>query len=109
MLLRQKKLPHNELNEQLNRELSTEGKAKAAEEQQLQASVQGGLSDIVREHDKLAGIGELTDEQVEEDLSNWEQGLSDKSPSAPQTTKNRGGWQRVGKIVPGKGYVSVNK
>ena len=109
MLIRQKRLPHNELSEQLNRELSAEGKAKAAEEQQLQASVQGGLSDIVREHDKLARMDELTDEQVEADLTNWEQGLVDQSPSAGQATKNRGGWRRVGKIVPGKGYISVSK
>ena len=49
LLIREKKLPKNQIIEQKNREVSQEGKARKQDEVNLQAGLQKSLSDIVRE------------------------------------------------------------
>ena len=74
MLIRQKRSKKSEREHQLNRQSSTEGKARAQQGESLQADVQGGLSDLVRQSPN----GILDDEQVE----NYFEGLSQESEAA---------------------------
>ena len=92
MLLRQKRLEHNQINLEKNRDASTQGQARFAEAENLQANVQGSLSDLVRETD-----GKPSKEQ----LKNWEDSLDEFSPHRV-TGKRR----RVGTIRRGVGYIS---
>ena len=62
----------------MNRATSTEGKARERENENLQASVQGGLSDMVRQSPN----GILDDEQVD----NYIAGLYKESATSKKVT-----------------------
>lgn len=78
MLIRSVRSEKSQIEHELNEMHSTEGKAKLAEGEKIQADVQGSLSDLVREHDAL------TDEQI----SDWEDDLSDKYASTIVSVHN---------------------
>lgn len=78
------KKSQKELN--LNREHSTEGKQRQTESENLQASVQGGLSDMVRQSPN----GILEDEQVD----NWLEGMDEQQPRAAPTYRSPKIWKR---------------
>lgn len=85
LLIREKKLPKNQIIEQKNREVSQEGKARKQDEVNLQAGIQKSLSDIVRED------GAVSDERAKE----WEDSLEDRFAGKPERRPNRGGWRRT--------------
>ena len=95
MLLKQKRLEHNQINLEKNRDASTEGQQKFAAGDKLQANVQGSLSDLVRATD-----GKPSQEQ----LKNWEDSLEEFSPHRV-TGKRR----RIGTISSGGGYVRLDE
>lgn len=111
MLIREKKLPKNQVNHQLNEDTSREGKAKFAEGEQLQANVQGSLSDLVREHDKQVANDpkvmedETFNKEWEQSLANWNDGIGEKHGGKSPITQRK----RVGVIRAGGGYVSLGK
>ena len=78
------KKSQKELN--LNREHSTEGKQRQKEAENLQASVQGGLSDMVRESPN----GILDDAQVD----NWLEGMDEQQPTSAPTYRSPKIWKR---------------
>ena len=78
------KKSQQELN--LNREHSTEGKKRQTESENLQASVQSGLSDMVRQSPN----GILDDEQVE----NWLGDLTEQQPTSAPTYRSPKIWKR---------------
>ena len=95
IVIRQKRLPHNQITHEQNVDASSEGKARRAEAEKLQGKIQGSLSDIVREH------GVVSDEHAAE----WEASLEDRFGGRRQRSRrNSGGWKRYvvrdGKLVP---------
>lgn len=74
VLVQSKRSKKSQKEHNLNRAASTEGKQRRKEATDLQASVQGGLSDMVRQ----SKDGILEDEQVE----NYFTGLQEESESA---------------------------
>lgn len=74
MLIRSKRSKKSQHESNLNRQHSTEGKKRARESEKLQATVQGGLSDLVRQSPN----GILDDEQTE----NYFDGLREQSEMA---------------------------
>lgn len=99
MLIRQKRQPKSQFEHFLNREVSSEGKARFAEGEKLQAKVQGGLSDLVR-----ANNGVLSDEQMKD----WHDSLNSPEYSGKKPASRRQSTiKRVGVIVDGE-YVSVD-
>ncbi len=81
MLIRSKRSAKSQREANLNRAHSTEGKKREQENVNLQASVQGGLSDLVRQ----SPDGILEDEQIE----NYFTGLQEQSPTPKKvTTRN---------------------
>jgi hypothetical protein len=93
MLLRQKRLEHNQINLEKNRDASTAGQQKFAAGEELQGNIQGSLSDLVRATD-----GKPSQEQ----LKNWEDSLEEFSPH--RITGKR---KRIGTIRSGVGYVKI--
>jgi len=73
----------NKKKHDLERMHSAEGRELMAAGEELQARVQGSLSDKVREH------GVLDDAQIKE----WEASLDELSPRVLDR-KNSGGWRR---------------
>lgn len=80
MLIRSGKSKKTQQEDNLNRDRSTEGKQRRKEAQELQASVQGSLSDMVRQSES----GILDDEQVE----NWLTDIREQSPTPPPSYRN---------------------
>ena len=74
MLIRSKKSKKTQNEDKLNRALSPAGQQRKQEAQSLQASVQGGLSDMVRQSPN----GVLDDAQVD----NFFEGLQEQSDAA---------------------------
>ncbi len=91
MLIRSVRSEKSQIERELNDLHSSEGHAKLAEGEKLQADVQGSLSDLVREH------GALTDAQI----TDWEDGLSDRYSSTVVSRKNSYNRRRY-KAVDGK-------
>lgn len=110
MLIREKKLPKNQETHQKNLDNSPEGRAKFAEAAKLQDSIQGGLSEMVIEHDKQVAndprimADETFNKEWEQSLSDWNDGLGEKHGGKPPITQRK----RVGVIRSG-GYVSLEK
>lgn len=78
MLIRSVRSKRSQLEHELNELSSSEGRAKLAEGEALQADVQGSLSDLVREH------GALTDDQI----ADWEDSLSERYSSVVVSRRN---------------------
>lgn len=74
MLIKNKKSEKTRREDNLNRQHSTEGKVRASQAEDLQASVQGGLSDLVRQSPN----GVIDDEQA----AAYFQGLTEQSEQA---------------------------
>lgn len=94
MLLRSVRSEKSQIEHELNEMHSAAGRAKMAEGEKVQADVQGSLSDLVREHEAL------TDEQI----ADWEDGLSERYSSTVISRKNAYNRRRYvavdGKWVP---------
>lgn len=78
MLIRSVRSKKSQREHELNEMRSAAGQAKLAKAEELQADVQGSLSNLVREHEAL------TDEQIED----WEENLSDKYSSTVVSVRN---------------------
>lgn len=78
MLIRSKRSKKSQQEHNLNRAYSKEGQQRNKEAGDLQASVQGGLSDMVRQ----SPDGILDDEQVE----NYFTDLQEQSPTSKKVT-----------------------
>ena len=78
MLIRQKRSKKSQQEWNLNRENSTEGKKRKAESENLQASIQGGLSDLVRQSPNRVP----DDEQVDTYFAN----LQEQAPEPKAVT-----------------------
>ena len=90
MLIKDKKLAHNQIIAEKNRDVSTEGKARMAEADKLQAGLQHSISNLAREHN-VAGGGAIPEEQ----LQDWDQNTIPQFAGNPQKTRqNSGGWRR---------------
>ena len=91
MLIRSVRSQKSQIEHELNELHSAAGQAKLAEGEQIQADVQGSLSDLVREHEAL------TDDQI----ADWEDSLSDRYSSTVVSRKNAYN-RRTYKAVDGK-------
>jgi len=95
---------------QANEDVSAQGQAKFAEAEKLQASIQGGLSDMVREHDRQVAndpkimSDETFNKEWEQSLSDWNDGIGEKHGGKSPITQRK----RVGVIRAGGGYVSLS-
>lgn len=78
MLIRSKRSKKSQQEHNLNREHSTEGQQRRRDAESVQASVQGGLSDMVRQ----SPDGILDDAQVD----NYFQSLHEQSPTSKKVT-----------------------
>ena len=90
MLIRGKKLAHNQIIAEKNRDASSEGKARMAEADKLQAGLQHSISNLAREHN-VAGGGAIPEEK----LQDWDQNTIPEFAGKPQKSRqNSGGWRR---------------
>ena len=112
MLIREKKTRKNQVIHRANEDVSTAGKQKFSEAEKLQGSIQGSLSDMVREHDKQisADPSVMSDASFNEDweqsLSSWHDEIGERhGGKSPITQRKRIGVIRAG----GGGYVRVKR
>ena len=98
MLIRSVRSEKSQREHELNDLHSSEGHAKLAEGEKIQADVQGSLSDLVREH------GALTDAQI----ADWEDSLSDRYSSTVVSRKNSYNRRRY-RAVDGKIEVQTGR
>lgn len=80
MLVRSKESKKSQQENNLNRAHSKEGQQRSAAAEDLQASVQGSLSDMVRQ----SPSGTLEDAQV----ADWLTGIRNQSPTPPPSYRN---------------------
>ncbi|MEG9862124.1 MAG: hypothetical protein V6Z81_06435 [Parvularculales bacterium] len=111
MLIREKKTQKNQAIHRANEDVSTAGKQKFAEAEKLQGSIQGSLSDMVREHDKQISADpsvmsdETFNEEWEQSLSSWHDEIGERHGGKPAMTQRK----RIGVIRAGGGYVRVKR
>lgn len=90
MLIRDKKLPKNEEIARKERENSPEYKARMAEGEKMQGSIQGSISDLAREHN-VANGGAIP----EDVLKNWNDNtVPTFAGKSQKSRRNSGGWRR---------------
>ena len=89
LVIKEKKLPKNEEIARQERENSPEHKARMAEGEKMQGSIQGSLSDLAREHN-VAGGGAIPDDA----LHDWHDNKIPTFAGTPQKSRrNSGGWR----------------
>lgn len=82
MLIRSRKSAKTLENERREMAIGAHGRHRQAAAQNIQADIQGGVSDIVRKHEKItAESGKASDPTQE--IGTWLDGLADKAPKNP--------------------------